>query len=530
MPTDDPLTEVAQLPQELDLRAPVQEPWRVIDGLADWRAMPPTSPTPPTTHLPFLPEVARAAKSVPGVMAEALGEGTSTSFESQAKSAAVGAGEVTSKESERRAASSAVSTSIESERHESTSNESERRATRSAEVGAGESTSNEPQRRAAVDDEVEPADREPDQAELRRDTIESPLPIPEATPTAPRPPPARPSGSADEQRRIATVLQLELPRLELHATPTSEIARPRVLDPAREERLLVRIVVGALVLVCLVFVVTSLWPANDRSAVRSPPELPKRVPPPPPPPAVESPATTPLDEWSLDPHLHRVDTLAVHAADLPTHPRHRYLVSVDQLPRGAVVAARLDDVNAGWGALFGVAPGRVLAVHGVRSVRLHCEPPESFTASTTLEVRVLDTTTKETRLISLRPARDCLDLGAGRVVRLTEPLRLVLPAEPRRTLKVAYGWHGREGTMAAGTLSPGQTARLEPGVVQIAVVSHSVSDDAPVKFELGPADVEAPREQVQYLTPSLTPVRPPPAPKLAPKPPELDIWPRTEAH
>lgn len=82
--------------------------------------------------------------------------------------------------------------------------------------------------------------------------------------------------------------------------------------------------------------------------------------------------------------------------------------------------------------------------------------------------------------------------------------------------------------MAAGLLSPGQTARLEPGLVQVAVVSHSVSDAAPVKFALGPADVEVPQQRVQYLTPSLAPVRAAPLPKATPKPLELDVWPRAE--
>lgn len=431
MPTeDDPQTELAAIPagelEELDLRVPVDEPWSVVDGLADWRALPPTSPTPPTTHLPFL----TTADTV------------------------------------------------------------------------------------------------------RRDTLESEVKVPEATPTAPRPPPPRPAASADEQRRIATVLQLPLeevlraPGLDVRATPTAEIARPRLGPKVTEEQWLVRIVVGTLVLVCLVFIVTLLWP--DSRATPARPITSAAKPPPPPPPPAPSVNAAPLDEWSLDPTRHRVDTLAVHARDLPAEPRHRYLVSVDRLPKGALVAARLNDVKEGWGALFGVAPGRVLAVHGVRSLRLHCEPPETFTTSTALEVHVVDTTTKASQLITLNPSVDCLDLGAGRAVRLTESLRLAVSPDPRRTLKVAYAWRGAEGAMAAGMLTPGQTARLEPGLVQLAVVSHSVSDSTPVKFSLGPADVAAPQESVQYLTPSLAPVRAAPPPKPAPKPVELDVWPRAE--
>jgi hypothetical protein len=444
--TDEHKTEAVELPAEpsvvVDLKAPIEEPWRVLDGLADFRELPPLTPTPPTTHLPF-------------------------------------------------------------------------------------PTQAEPLRRDTQVLKVEPLPVAPlpSRDAVRNDTTETPAIHFEAVPTAPRPPPPRPSHSADEQRRIATVLQLEA----IGASPTTEVRAasegdlPSALLPKTEERWLMRLVVGALVVVVLVFVGTTLWPSSTPPPRSLPP--PRVTAPPPPPPPAPPVQQAPLDEWSLDPALHRVDTLAVHAPDLPTQVRHRYLLSVAKVPSGAVVAARLDDAKAGFGQLFGLVPGRVLAVHGVKAVRLHCEPPSAFSGSSTMEVQLVDTSTKETRLISLRPSVDCLDLGAGRALRITEPLRLALPMEPRKALKVAYAWKNAAGDQAAGMVSPGQTVRLEPGLVQIAVVSHSVSDAAPVRFELAPADVEAPQHQVQYLTPSLAPVREAPAPRPQPKPVDVDIWP-----
>lgn len=393
--TDEFATELSSVPFSTD----EEEPWRVVDGLADWRAMPPLTPTPPTTAMPF-------------------------------------------------------------------------------------STEADP---------------------LRRDTLETP---------------------ADVQRHIPTVMQM--PALTL----TTEVKRPALtrLVPAvtetahdREERLLVRLVVGAVVLAFVVFAATLLWPTSAPPQQRLPERLVVRSPEAPKTPA---PAPATLDELSLDPRLHRVDTLAVHVPDLPTEPRHRYLVSIAQLPRGATVAARLDDVKEGFGPLFGIAPGRVLAVHGVKHLRFHCEPPETFTAQSTLELQVQDTTTKQTTLVSLRPWSDCLDLGAGRALRLAEPQRLSL-ADDRQTLRLAFRALDAIGNAHAGMLSPGQSVRLEPGVVQVAAVSHTVSSNAPVRFELLPADVESPRQQAQYLTPSLTPVREAPAPRPLPKRDEPDIWPRS---
>lgn len=441
--SDVPQTELVELPAHepnvvVDLRAPLEEPWRVVDGLADFRALPPLTPTPPTTHLPF------------PIEGDALRRDT----------------------------------------------------------------------------DVLAAAAEPPPA---RDTTETPMPLPEPLATAPRPPPPRPSFSADEQRRIETVLQMPSlslpasPTTNLRALPTREVPTAATLEK-REERWLRRLVVGALLLVTLVFLGTTLWPSSVAPARTLPAARVAPAPPPPPPPPLQA-VRAPLDEWSLDPSIHRVDTLAVHAPDVPTQVRHRYLVSVARLPHGAVVSARLDDANEGFGQLFGLVPGRVLAVHGVRRIRLHCEPPSAFTSATTLDVQVVDTSTKETRVVSLRPSSDCLDVSAGRALRLTEPLRLALPMEPRSALKVAYAWRDASGAMAAGVLSPGQTARLEPGVVQVAVLSHSVSGDAPVRFDLAPADVEKPQQQVQYLTPSLAPVRAAAPAKPSPKPVELDIWP-----
>ncbi|MBM4778366.1 MAG: hypothetical protein GQE15_11745 [Archangiaceae bacterium] len=394
--TDEFSTELSSVPFPSD----EEEPWRVVDGLADWRAMPPLTPTPPTTAMPFATE-------------------------------------------------------------------------------------------------AEP---------LRRDTLETP---------------------ADVQRHIPTVMQM--PALTL----TTEVKRPALTrlvpavtppDADREERLLVRLVVGAVVLAFVVFVATLLWPTS----APPPQRLPERVLVPPPAPQL-SPAPPPpvLDDLALDPRLHRVDTLAVHVPDLPTEPRHRYLVSIAQLPRGATVAARLDDVKEGFGPLFGIAPGRVLAVHGVKHLRFHCEPPETFTAQSTLELQVQDTTTKQTTLVSLRPWSDCLDVGAGRTLRLSEPQRLSIPDEARQTMRIAFRAQDALGNARAGMLSPGHSVRLEPGVVQVAAVSHTVPTFAPVRLELLPADVESPRQQAQYLTPSLTPVREAPAPRPPPRRDEPDIWPRS---
>jgi hypothetical protein len=393
--TGQPKTEVVEFPFNL---APTEEPWRVIDGLADFRALPPTSPTPPSTHLPF---------PAPG------------------------------------------------------------------------------------DDE-------------RRDTLETPV---------------------DDQRRIATVLQI--PAIAV----TTEIRRPALVErsaapsPVDEERMLIRVTVGAVLLACLVFAVTLIWPTTPPPISRLPPPPGLKAPAAPAPPVVSAPKLA--DEWTLDPRRHRVDTLSVHAPDVSTQPRHRYLLSVGPLPKGAVVAARLDDVREGFGALYGLTQGRVLAVHGVKAIRLHCEPPEHFTAQTTLEVQLLDTATKERRQVSLRPERDCLDLSAGRSVRLTEPARVGLTEDPRRPARVAFSWRGADGTLRAGMLSPGLGARFEAGVVQLAIVSHSITDPEPLRFELGPADVEPTQRQVQYLTPALQPEREPVVPRPSLRAPEPDVWPRS---
>jgi hypothetical protein len=230
--TDDPATELSVLPFPRD----EEEPWRVVDGLADWRAMPPLTPTPPTTAMPF----------------------------------ATGA-------------------------------------------------------------DVQ-----------RRDTLETP---------------------GDAQRHIPTVMQM--PAVSL----TTEVKRPALtrlvpasvpLDEAHEERLLVRLVVGSVVLALVVFMATLLWPTSAPPSQRM--RAPVVVSRPPPPPRPAPPSKEPLlEDLALDPRLHRVDTLAVHVPDLPTQPRHRYLVSVARLPKGATVAARLDDVKEGFGPLFGIVPGRVAA-------------------------------------------------------------------------------------------------------------------------------------------------------------------------
>jgi hypothetical protein len=396
--TDDPATELSVLPFPRD----EEEPWRVVDGLADWRAMPPLTPTPPTTAMPF----------------------------------ATGA-------------------------------------------------------------DVQ-----------RRDTLETP---------------------GDAQRHIPTVMQM--PAVSL----TTEVKRPALtrlvpasvpLDEAHEERLLVRLVVGSVVLALVVFMATLLWPTSAPPSQRM--RAPVVVSRPPPPPRPAPPSKEPLlEDLALDPRLHRVDTLAVHVPDLPTQPRHRYLVSVARLPKGATVAARLDDVKEGFGPLFGIVPGRVLAVHGVAHLRLHCEPPETFTAQSTLDVTVQDTTTKQTTLVALRPWSDCLDVGTGRALRLLEPQRLSVPDDARQTMRLAFRALDALGNARAGMLSPGQSVRLEPGVVQVAAVSHTVSTPAPVRLELLPADVESPRQQTQYLTPSLTPVREAPAPRPPARRDEPDIWPRS---
>jgi hypothetical protein len=331
----------------------------------------------------------------------------------------------------------------------------------------------------------------------------------------------------DVQRHIATVVQMPA------VTVTTEIRRPAlplvplaVKKPVDEDRLLVRIAVGAVSLACFIFIAALLWPEPAPAPVG---HLPPRLSlPPPAPPKTQPVASVPKapDEWTLDPRRHRVDTLAVHAPDITTHPRHRYLLSAEKLPKGAVVSARLDDVREGQGALYGLAPGRVLSVHGVKAIRLHCEPPEAFTAQTTLDVQLVDTATHETRLVTLRPDRDCLDLSAARSVRLTEPVRVGLPGDSRRPVRMVYWWRGPDGSSRAGMLVPGQGVRVEPGVVQLAVVSHSVSDTEPIPFQVGPPDVEPTQRQVQYLTPSLKPVREPEPPKPILKTPEPDVWPR----
>lgn len=335
---------------------------------------------------------------------------------------------------------------------------------------------------------------------LRRDTVETPVDVERQRPTF-------------SQLTAAVTREVQLP------TPTREVVR----SARRSEVLLQRLAIGAPVVSLLAVLVSWAWPAApvEQRAWAVRPAAASR-PPPPVPPALE-PALEPLDVTAILPPVHRVDTLAVHGPELATQALHRYLLSVDRLPTGALVTARVE-TNGVFGEVLALSPARVLAVHGVTRIRLHCEPPARFTAETRLSVTVVDTATQETWRPELAPDTDCLDLSAGRVVRLDGPQRLALSADVRARAQVAWRFIG-EGGWQAGKLSPGESVRLEAGLVQLAVVSHTTGTTEPFHFEVLPPDVESPLHHTRYLMPTLTEPPRTVERRAAPRQALPDIWP-----
>jgi hypothetical protein len=339
---------------------------------------------------------------------------------------------------------------------------------------------------------------------LRRDTLERAVDAVAGLPTRMIP-------------AVTVTRESERPR----AVPASDALETAPFESATGRR---RRVLGATGVLAVVGTLAALWWPSEPPSPPPPRMRVVRAPPPPAPPLHTAAPAAPLEEAVIDPSLHFVDTLALHVPDVELDPGHRYRVSVDRLPAGAVVAVRVDDEQKGLGVLQGVVPGRALSMFGARALRLHCEPPQAFTEATRLDVQLLDSTAQTVQTVSLSPATDCLDLDAGRVVRLSARRRLGLPAEAGSQARVAWRWRDATGAYQSGFLTAGASVPLSPGLVQVAVVSHSVRDRAVLRYELLPesAGREGRRTQAAAARASHA-SQTAPVPKPAPSLPT--VWP-----
>jgi hypothetical protein len=380
--------------------------------------------------------------------------------------------------------------------------------------------------------------------ELRRDTLEQfpslapPVlePSPEAVPTAPRPPP-RPTRDPEVFRITLETRAALLPLPPPGASPTRELPAPELTDEElsalRSDRRLA-VGLGSVVAVVFALAVWSLVPASapEPSFSSRRPAL-KMYPPRVKPKVEPAPAPPPRSPWSLDPASSTLDFFASSAGQLVLDPTHRYRLRVVKGAH-ATVLVRARSSGEAWGAVFPLSDGPALKLAGASEVRLHCEPRGRFTADDVVELELADLALKRQQRLSLSVLRQCFQLSGFAARPVSGPLRLFLPPQPAQDkVRVAWQLQRGDGTWEAGTVAAGQSVSLETGEVRLALLSHTMSFDAPKT----PVTLEAlpPEGEVSGLSraePVLTwegrgaaAQAPKPAPRAPARSPVPEAWP-----
>lgn len=223
-----------------------------------------------------------------------------------------------------------------------------------------------------------------------------------------------------------------------------------------------------------------------------------------PPPAPAPPPPTPkADELALDTKVHVLDPLALHAADVPLEPTHKYKLTLKTDTRKAgTVFARLEEKD-GWGVLHAMATHHALQFGGARALRLHCEPGSEAKADTRIELELEDLARKAKRTtVAIAPATECYDFEVGRLLDLPpgESRRVLLRSEQdavvgdKTPLRVAWKWlvSADPPTWRFGVLSPGDDVRIDGPGARFALVDPWTGDNqGQVVLQLLPGDTDS---------------------------------------